>query len=207
VLSGLLRPTSGQVVAMGESLWDLSDSQRERFRLKHCGFVFQGYNLFPALTAKQQVEMVLRWGEGMSGREARRRTEEMLSLLGLAKKMNLRPAELSGGEKQRVAFARALVKEPTMLFADEPTSALDWAHGQQVIELLRAAAHERGTTLVVVSHDNRVVPYADRVYRVEEGKRRGEEVEPVGVAGLNGEAPTATTGRRPADRSANGRRG
>ena len=113
----------------------------------------------------------------------------MLSLLGLGKKMNLRPAELSGGEKQRVALARALVKEPTMLFADEPTSALDWAHGQQVIELLRAAAHERGTTLVVVSHDNRVVPYADRVYHLEDGRLRADEGDAVAAAGLNGEAP------------------
>src|SRR3954470_9209206 len=85
VLSGLLEPDDGQVIALGQDLWQMSELGREQFRLKNCGFIFQGYNLFPALTARQQLEMVLRWGEGMSAREARQRTSEMLSLLGLAK--------------------------------------------------------------------------------------------------------------------------
>ena len=169
VLSGLLHPDTGDVLALGENLWEMSDRQREQFRLRHFGFIFQGYNLFPALTARQQIELVLRWGEGLAGREARRRADEMLSLLGLAKKAHLRPAELSGGEKQRVGIGRALVKEPAICFADEPTSALDWAHGEQVIELLRAAAHERGATILVVAHDARITPYADRVYHLEDG--------------------------------------
>src|SRR6266851_4821442 len=147
----------------------MSDQQRENFRLKHCGFIFQGYNLFPALTARQQLEMVVRWGEGGSFREARRRADEILATLGLAKKAQLRPAELSGGEKQRVAIGRALIKEPNFLFADEPTSALDWAHGEQAIDLLRTAARERGTTVLVVAHDARIVPYVDRVFHLEDG--------------------------------------
>src|SRR5205807_1948933 len=114
-------------------------------------------------------EIVLRWGQGVSVREARRRASEMLSLLGLGKKAHLRPAQLSGGEKQRVAIGRALIKEPDFCFADEPTSALDWAHGEQVIELLRAAARERGTTVLVVAHDARIVPYVDRVFHLEDG--------------------------------------
>ena len=97
--------------------------------------------------------MVVRWGEGASAGEARRRADEMLSLLGLAKKAHLRPTELSGGEKQRVAIGRALIKDPNFCFADEPTSALDWKDGQQVIELLRSAAHDRGATVLVVAHD------------------------------------------------------
>src|SRR5262249_30856104 len=97
VLSGLLRPDAGRVLALGEDVWAMSDRQREHFRLLHCGFIFQGYNLFPALTARQQLEMVLRWGEGASARDARRRAEEMLSLLGLGRKAHLRPAEMSGG--------------------------------------------------------------------------------------------------------------
>jgi putative ABC transport system ATP-binding protein len=113
--------------------------------------------------------MVLRWGEGASFREARRRTDDMLSLLGLSKKANLRPIHLSGGEKQRVAIGRALIKEPAFCFADEPTSALDWAHGEQVIELLRHAARERGTTVLVVAHDSRIVPFVDRVLHLEDG--------------------------------------
>src|SRR5437764_10438662 len=107
VLSGLLRPESGQVLALGEDLWSVSDTQREKFRLKHFGFIFQGYNLFAALTARQQLEMVLRWGEGTSAREARRRTDEVLDLLDMRTKAHLRPGELSGGEKPRVATGRA----------------------------------------------------------------------------------------------------
>lgn len=169
VLSGLLRPDRGRVLALGVDLWGLPVQEQEAFRLRHCGFVFQGYNLFPALTARQQIEIVLRWGEGAGPREARRRTDEMLALLRLTKKARLRPAELSGGEKQRVAIGRALVKDPAFLFADEPTSALDWAHGEQVIEQLRNAAHERGATILIVAHDARMIPHMDRVFHLEDG--------------------------------------
>jgi putative ABC transport system ATP-binding protein len=177
VLSGLLRPDSGKVTALGQDLWAMSDRDRERFRLRHCGYIFQGYNLFAALTARQQLEMVVRWGEGASHREARRRADEMLSLLGLAKKAHLRPAEMSGGEKQRVAIGRAMIKDPNFCFADEPTSALDWAHGEQVVELLRNAAHERGATVLIVAHDARIIPYADRVFHLEDGVLRENEEE------------------------------
>jgi len=172
ILSGLLRPESGQVLTLGQDLWVLSDKQREQFRLKHFGFIFQGYNLFAALTARQQLEMVVLWGEGASKRDARRRADEMLELLGLAKKAHLRPAELSGGEKQRVAIGRALIKEPQFCFADEPTSALDWHTGERVIEQLRNAAHDRGATVLVVAHDARIIPYADRIFYMEDGALR-----------------------------------
>lgn len=170
VLSGLLSPTSGTVTALGQDLWGMSEQARERFRLKNCGFIFQGYNLFGALTAKQQLEMIVRWGENASAGEAARRSEDMLNLLGLGKKMHLRPIELSGGEKQRVAIGRALIKRPRLIFADEPTSALDWAHGEQVIELLRNAAHDLGATVLVVAHDARVTPFADKVFYLEDGR-------------------------------------
>lgn len=169
VLSGLLHPDSGKVVAMGQDLWAMSEKQREQFRLKYCGFIFQGYNLFPALTARQQLEMVLRWGRGASYREARDKATHMLALLGLSKKANLRPGQLSGGEKQRVAIGRALIKDPVFCFADEPTAALDWKHGEQVIELLRAAAHDQGATILVVAHDARMIPHVDRVLYLEDG--------------------------------------
>ncbi len=170
ILSGLLRPSSGRVIALGQDLWKLSERDRERFRLRHCGFIFQNYNLFPALSARQQLEIVLRWGEGVSDREARRRSDEALALLGLAKKAHLRPIELSGGEKQRVALARALVKKPTFYFADEPTCALDWSRGRQVIELLRATAHNGHATVLIVTHDTRIMPYVDQVYHLEDGR-------------------------------------
>src|SRR6516162_6995863 len=176
ILSGLLHPDSGRVLALGQDLWAMSDPERERFRLRHCGFIFQGYNLFGALTARQQLEMVVRWGEGASAGDARRRATEMLTLLGLAKKAHLRPAEMSGGEKQRVAIGRALIKDPMFCFADEPTSALDWAHGEQVVELLRAAAHERGSTILIVAHDHRVIPYADRLFYLEDGTLKDPEL-------------------------------
>src|ERR1700722_18362551 len=108
LLSGLLRPDSGEVHCLGKDLGPMSERQLQEFRLQNFGYIFQGYNLFPALTARQQLEIVLRWGEGLSGREARKRTDEMLSLLGLGKKGGLRPAQLSGGEKQRVAIGWAL---------------------------------------------------------------------------------------------------
>jgi putative ABC transport system ATP-binding protein len=169
VLSGLQRPDSGKVFVLGEDIWALSDRDRERFRLRHFGFIFQGYNLFPALTARQQLELVLRWGEGTPGRDARKRAEEMLTMLGMAPKADLRPGQLSGGEKQRVAIGRALVKSPAFCFADEPTSALDWSHGEHVVELLRSAAHDRKATVLIVSHDPRLVPYADQVIHLVDG--------------------------------------
>ena len=186
VLSGLLLPTAGEVMALGENLWAMSDMRRERFRLRHVGFVFQEYNLFPALTARQQLELVLRWGEGVSKRVAQKRADEMLARLGLAKKAHLRPGQLSGGEKQRVAVGRALVKNPTLCFADEPTGALDGASGERVIELLRDAAHEGDAAVLVVSHDERILPYADRVYYLADGHLRGEDGTAVDVAQASG---------------------
>jgi putative ABC transport system ATP-binding protein len=175
VLSGLLRPNRGEVIALGQNLWQLSESALTQFRLRHCGFIFQGYNLFPTLTAREQLEMVLRWGEGVSIREAGRRASEMLELLGLGRRSDLRADQLSGGEKQRVAIARALIKDPTFCFADEPTSSLDWAHGEQVIELLQYAAHKRSSTIFIVAHDPRIMPYADRVCYLEDGRMMGEQ--------------------------------
>jgi putative ABC transport system ATP-binding protein len=169
ILSGLMHPSAGQVLALGQDIWELSEQARRDFRLRHCAFIFQGYNLFPALTARQQLEMVLRWGEGISHRETRRRSAEMLELLGLARKADLLPAQLSGGEKQRVAIGRALIKKPTFCFADEPTSALDWEHGRRVVELLRDVAHAQRATVLVVAHDARLVSLSDQVFHLEDG--------------------------------------
>jgi putative ABC transport system ATP-binding protein len=169
MISGLLQPDAGKVTVLGEDLWNKSEREREQFRLRHFGFIFQGYNLFPALAARQQLEMVLRWGEGVSSREAEWRTDEMLDRLGLTRQAHLRPGQLSGGEKQRVAIGRALIKRPAFCFADEPTSALDWGHGEQVVDLLRAAAHEQETTILMVAHDPRLIPYADQLFHMEDG--------------------------------------
>jgi putative ABC transport system ATP-binding protein len=174
VLSGLLRPDTGVVGALGKDVWRMSETEMERFRLRHCSYIFQGYNLFPALSAREQLEIVLKWGEGCSSREARQRAERVLGQLGMANKLHLRPAELSGGEKQRVAIGRALVKNPTFVFADEPTSALDWENGQQVISLLTETARERGAMVLVVTHDPRLLPFADRVFELADGQLQPE---------------------------------
>jgi putative ABC transport system ATP-binding protein len=169
VLSGLLHPDCGTVLAHDQCLWAMTERQREAFRLQHFGFIFQGYNLFAALTAREQLEMILRWGNGTPAREAREKSDEMLGMLGLSNRAHLRPLQLSGGEKQRVAIGRALIKQPGFVFADEPTAALDWKHGQHVIELLRAAAHDQGSTILVVAHDSRIIPFVDRVLHLDDG--------------------------------------
>ncbi len=169
VLSGLQKIDSGRVLALGSELGQLDLRALERFRLQHTGFVFQGFNLFPALSAFEQVELPLNH-MGMTRDEAHARARRSLEEVGLAHRMKLRPSELSGGEKQRVAIARALAKEPELLFADEPTSALDAANGQMIIDILHRIAHTHGTTVLCVSHDPRLVIHADRVLAMEDGR-------------------------------------
>ncbi|HRD27771.1 MAG TPA: ABC transporter ATP-binding protein [Caulobacter sp.] len=169
-LSGLLRPEEGKVRALeADDLWKWSSGRIDRFRLDHCGFIFQGFNLFPALTARQQVMIALHY-QGASQAEARARAQAALEEVGMGPKVNQRPSELSGGEKQRVAIARALAKNPNLIFADEPTSALDGENGQVVIRLLRRAATERGAAVICVTHDPRLEAYADRVIHLEDGR-------------------------------------
>ena len=168
ILSGLQRPDAGSVVALGEDLWRGDRRALDRFRLQHTGFVFQGFNLFPALTALEQVMLPLGY-MGVDDHTAAERGRATLEEVGLGERMHLLPAELSGGEKQRVAIARALVKQPQLLFADEPTSALDAANGQIVIDTLRRIAHGHATTVLCVSHDQRLVTHADRVLEMEDG--------------------------------------
>jgi putative ABC transport system ATP-binding protein len=168
-LSGLLRPDAGEVSALGENIWDYGDGRRDRFRLDHCGFIFQGFNLFPALTALQQVEIILRH-QGRDKAEARRMSVEALEEVGLGPRIDQRPIQLSGGEKQRVAIARALAKQPRLLFADEPTSALDGENGQIVVRLLQRAAKSHGAAVICVTHDPRLEAYADRIIHIEDGR-------------------------------------
>ena len=168
-LSGLTRVDGGRVMALGQDLGALDVRSLERFRLHHTGFVFQGFNLFPALSALEQVELPLHY-LGLSAPVARARAMRTLEEVGLQPRMHLRPAEMSGGEKQRVAVARALAKQPKLLFADEPTSALDAGNGQVMIDLLHRIAREYGTTVLCVSHDPRLVGHADRVLSMEDGR-------------------------------------
>ncbi|HET9160498.1 MAG TPA: ABC transporter ATP-binding protein [Caulobacteraceae bacterium] len=170
-LSGLLRPDEGKVTALGHDLWSMKAGKIDRFRLDHCGFIFQGFNLFPALTAVQQVAQVLKF-QGVPWKKAKAQAAETLCEVGLEERLSYRPALMSGGEKQRVAIARALAKKPQLIFADEPTSALDTQNGQVVIKLLQRAAKEHGAAVICVTHDPRLEAYADRVVHVDDGHIR-----------------------------------
>ena len=168
-LSGLLPPDRGQVSLLDQDLWSLSEPERERFRLAHCGFIFQGFNLFTALTAYEQVLLPLHYMR-VPAAEARERSRAALDEVGLSARMHLLPIALSGGEKQRVAIARAMVKRPQFIFADEPTSALDGINGGIVTGLLHQLARTHGATVLGVTHDPRLLEYADRVLHLEDGQ-------------------------------------
>ena len=174
-LSGLMKPDTGSVSAMDEDIWSYRPGKIDKFRLDHCGFIFQGFNLFSSLNAIDQVALILKY-QGVGRREARRRAETALDEVGLTPKIRQRPSEMSGGEKQRVAIARALAKSPQLLFADEPTSALDGETGQVIIKLLQRAAKEHGAAVVCVTHDPRLEAYADRIIHIEDGRILSDEL-------------------------------
>ncbi len=165
----LLKPTSGSVRLLGQEVTNLSESELPKIRLERVGFVFQGFNLFPTLTSAQNVALALDL-KGTGRRAAGSRAIELLDQVGLKAKRDAYPADLSGGQKQRVAIARALALEPPIILADEPTAALDSQAGLTVIRLLRDLAREKGRAVVIVSHDDRILGFADRIVRIEDGR-------------------------------------
>jgi putative ABC transport system ATP-binding protein len=169
IMGCILRATSGSVKIREQETTVLSEKQLPRVRLENIGFVFQGFNLFPALTAVENVELALEL-KGVRRREARKRAADLLEQVELGDKLNSYPADLSGGQKQRVAIARALAGTPEIILADEPTAALDSHSGRVVMQLLRSLAHEQGRAVVVVTHDNRVLEYADRTVHIADGQ-------------------------------------
>ena len=181
IMGCILRPTSGEVRIHGREVAALGESELPGIRLEHIGFVFQGFNLFPTLTAAENVELVMDV-KGTGRRQARSRAAELLERVGLPTKSRTFPADLSGGEKQRVAIARALAGDPDILLADEPTAALDSQNGRSVIGLLGELAHERGRAVVIVTHDHRLLEFADRIVRIEDGNIQTEDVPGMAVA-------------------------
>ncbi|WP_213287113.1 ABC transporter ATP-binding protein [Bradyrhizobium sp. sGM-13] len=168
VLGCMLTPSSGSVTIRGTPTADADKEALARIRREHIGFVFQSYHLFPTLTATQNVQLALDI-RGEHGRRAAQKSREALAMVGLEQKMDSLPGELSGGEQQRVAIARALVANPSVVLADEPTGALDGKNGQSIVRILAETAHERERAVLVVTHDPRVVPYADRIVEIEDG--------------------------------------
>jgi len=173
-LAGIVRPDSGSVAFDGRELSALTDAARSALRRSEFGFVFQFGQLVPELTCRENVALPLRL-DGAPRRQAERRADELLELLEVADVARKRPGRVSGGEGQRVAVARALVTDPRVLFADEPTGALDSLNGERVLELFTAAARERGSAVVLVTHEPRVAAYADREVVVRDGRTRGVE--------------------------------
>jgi putative ABC transport system ATP-binding protein len=176
IAGALLRPTSGSVLMADRELTKLSEPDLAYVRLEKIGFIFQSFNLLSALTALENVQVVMDFA-GVSRRKAQDRARELLTDLGLEKRLKHYPNELSGGEKQRVAIARALANDPDLILADEPTANLDSKTGHFVVELLRKIANERRKSVVIVSHDVRIIDIADRVLQLEDGRLREGAVD------------------------------
>ena len=171
-LGCLDQPTSGEYILDGEIVADLTDDQLADIRNRKVGFVFQSFNLLPRSTALSNVELPLRYSDITSGRKEKARLA--LESVGLADRIDHRPAELSGGQQQRVAIARALVNEPAILMADEPTGNLDSKVGQEIMDLLLNLNKESGTTLIIITHDRKIAAQAQRIIRLHDGRVREE---------------------------------
>jgi putative ABC transport system ATP-binding protein len=168
ILGCVLTPTAGEVALFGRSIAHAKESELPALRRALIGFVFQGHNLIASLSAEDNVRLVLET-RGASRSAARAEARALLARVGLADRASARPAQLSGGQRQRVAIARACAGTPPLILADEPTAALDAVAGLEVTQLLTDLARERGATVMIVTHDNRIFQFADRIIRIEDG--------------------------------------
>lgn len=172
IAGGLLTPTAGRVVVGGQNITKYKPKQLARFRQDAVGFVFQSVNLVPFLTARENLLVVDEMGRRL-GASARVRADQLLAELGLQDRMKNLPSELSGGQRQRVAIGRALMNEPELVLFDEPTSALDTKTGEQVMELIRSELKRRSTSAIIVTHDERILQFADRTVHITDGRLDG----------------------------------
>lgn len=173
MLAGLERPTSGAVYIGRHRIDKMTERELTLFRQKFTGFVFQSYNLIPSLTALENVAMPLMF-KGIGKQEREARALEMLRLVGLENRKNHRPSEMSGGQQQRAGIARAFVSNPRVIFADEPTGNLDSETTKNVMELVCGLVHENNSTMILVTHDNGVASYADKIITITDGKVTNE---------------------------------
>ncbi|MFN0218773.1 MAG: ABC transporter ATP-binding protein [Hyphomicrobium sp.] len=180
ILGCIMTPTSGSLTIAGEPIFGLSSEELARVRRDHIGFIFQSYNLFPTLNAIENVRIALDV-RGITGYAATQRSEDVLRDVGLGHRLTNYPGNLSGGEQQRVAVARAIASSPSIVLADEPTAALDSENGHAVMALLSRIAKEQKRSVLAVTHDPRTLGYADRVVRIEDGRIVGEERRPEGI--------------------------
>lgn len=169
MLAGLEKPTKGEIVIAGEHMENKSENQLVRFRREHIGFIFQSFNLMPTMNAVENVALPLTF-QGMDKKTRMQKADAVLDLVGLRKHKKHRPTQMSGGQQQRVGVARALVVNPEIIFADEPTGNLDSNTSKEVMELMRRVVREQNQTLVMVTHDNYLAGFADRIFRIIDGK-------------------------------------
>ena len=169
LMGGLRSPQSGSLKVFGSELVGAKKNQLVQTR-KNIGYIFQSHNLLASLTAKQNVQMSLELHERISSKEVAQRAIALLEAVGLKDHINYHPQSLSGGQKQRVAIARALVSHPRIVLADEPTAALDGKTGREAVELMQQLAREQGCTILIVTHDNRILDVADRLVGLEDGR-------------------------------------
>jgi putative ABC transport system ATP-binding protein len=180
ILSGTLTPTGGEVEVMGERLDRMGQGRLVRFRRQRIGFIFQQYNLVSTLNAAENAAIPL-IADGMGWDKATAKAKALLAQLGLGDHTHKLPRQLSGGQQQRVAIARALVHEPALVVCDEPTAALDAAAGQAVMQLLVDAARNPKRAVLVVTHDDRIYRYADRILNIEDGRILAETAQPMEI--------------------------
>ncbi len=169
MLAGLEKPTKGEIIIAGEHMENKTENQLVKFRRKHIGFIFQSYNLMGTMNAVENVALPLMF-QGVPKKERMKRARKMVHLVGLDKHWKHRPNQMSGGQQQRVGVARALVVEPNIIFADEPTGNLDSATSEEIMALMRKVVEEKQQTLIMVTHDNQLAEYADKIIRIKDGK-------------------------------------